>query len=65
MALKDYETFSNDVSVATRGEFSSLHQDILVDGGGWEHVQTLYKELILQFIKDIENSLIEFLLRKE
>ena len=43
MALKDYETFSNDVSVATRGEFSSLHQDILVDGGGWEHVQTLQR----------------------
>ena len=43
MALKDYETFSNDVSVATRGEFSSLHQNILVDGGGWEHVQTLQR----------------------
>ena len=43
MALKDYETFSNDVSLATRGEFSSLHQNILVDGGGWEHVQTLQR----------------------
>ena len=29
--------------MATRGEFSSLHQDILVDGGGWEHVQTLQR----------------------
>ena len=43
MALKDYETFSNDVSLATRGEFSSLHQNILVEGGGWEHVQTLQR----------------------
>ena len=43
MALKDFETFSNDVSLATRGEFSSLHQNILTDGGGWEHVQTLQR----------------------
>ena len=31
MALKDFETFSSDVSVATRGEFSNLHQSILID----------------------------------
>ena len=43
MALKDFETFSSDVSVATRGEFSNLHQSILIDGGGWEHVQTLQR----------------------
>ena len=57
MALKDYETFSNDVSVATRGEFSSLHQNILVDGGGGSMFK-LFKELILLFIRDTENLLI-------
>ena len=38
MALKDFGTFSNDVSVATRGEFSSLHQEILVNGLSLIHI---------------------------
>ena len=42
-ALKDYETFSSDVKLAQRGPFADLHQSILVDGGGWEHVQTLQR----------------------
>ena len=42
-ALKDFETFSSDVKLAQRGPFADLHQSILVDGGGWEHVQTLQR----------------------
>ena len=42
-ALKDYQTFSSDVKLAQRGPFADLHQSILTDGGGWEHVQTLQR----------------------
>lgn len=42
-ALKDYESFSSDVKLAQRGPFADLHRSILVDGGGWEHVQTLQR----------------------
>ena len=41
--LRDHETFSSDVRVAGmgRGALAELQQSILVEGGGWEHVQTL------------------------
>ena len=51
-ALKDYETFSSDVKLAQRGPFADLHQSILVDGGGWEHVQTLQRTDPLDFHKE-------------
>ena len=39
--FKDPETFSSDVRVASMGQFEELQRSILVEGGGWEHVQTL------------------------
>ena len=42
-ALRDFETFSSDVKISARSEFAELHQSILTDGGGWEHVQTLQR----------------------
>lgn len=39
--LKDHASFSNNVKLADRAPFADLHQSILRDGGGWEHVQTL------------------------
>lgn len=41
--LRDTETFSSDVRVATMGQFAELQQQILKEGGGWEHVQTLQR----------------------
>ena len=41
--LKDPETFSSDVRVASMGQFEELQRSILVEGGGWEHVQTLQR----------------------
>jgi cytochrome P450 len=41
--LKDTETFSSDVRSASMGQFAGLHQSILKEGGGWEHVQTLQR----------------------
>ena len=41
--LKDPETFSSDVRVASMGQFEELQRSILIEGGGWEHVQTLQR----------------------
>ena len=41
--LRDPETFSSDVRVASMGQFEELQRSILVEGGGWEHVQTLQR----------------------
>jgi len=41
--LKDPETFSSDVRVATMPGLAELQQNILKEGGGWEHVQTLQR----------------------
>ena len=41
--LRDPETFSSDVRVASMGQFEDLQRSILVEGGGWEHVQTLQR----------------------
>jgi len=41
--LKDPETFSSDVRVATMQGLAELQQNILKEGGGWEHVQTLQR----------------------
>lgn len=41
--LKDPETFSSDVRVASMRGGESLQQSILREGGGWEHVQTLQR----------------------
>ncbi len=41
--LRDPETYSSDVRVASMGQFEDLQRSILVEGGGWEHVQTLQR----------------------
>ena len=41
--LRDPETFSSDVRVAAMGQFEELQRSILLEGGGWEHVQTLQR----------------------
>ena len=41
--LKDHESFSSDVRVASMRGNQDLQQQILVDGGGWAHVQTLQR----------------------
>ena len=41
--LRDYQSFTNDVKVTDQGPFPGLHQAVLRDGGGWEHVQTLQR----------------------
>ena len=41
--LRDPKTFSSDVRVASMGQFEELQRSILVEGGGWEHVQTLQR----------------------
>ena len=45
--LKDHASFSNNVKLADRAPFADLHQSILRDGGGWEHVQTLQRTCLL------------------
>jgi len=42
-ALRDPQTFSSDVRVAGLRPHAELHQSILRDGGGYEHVQTLQR----------------------
>mgnify|MGYP001359235229 FL=1 len=41
--LRDYQSFTNDLTVTDQGPFPGLHQAVLRDGGGWEHVQTLQR----------------------
>ena len=41
--LKDPEAFSSDVGLLGGGQFASLQQSILEDGGGWPHVSTLQR----------------------
>ena len=41
--LRDYKSFSNDMKVADQSPFPGLHQSVLREGGGWEHVQTLQR----------------------
>ena len=43
LVLKDTEAFSSDVGSLGGGQFASLHQSILEEGGGWPHVSTLQR----------------------